>query len=765
MKGKLRKPDFENLRDIVWISEPVLSPDGETFAYTRGVSDYASGKILSQIVEKSVNGNHLPEKAWDGRLERRSPLYSPDGKYLAFLASDGRPWQLWLKDRESGEFAQLTHVRHGVDHAVWSPDGKALAFEAGYDPGEGPLSGEFTAEEYRDYRLSLKKEPKVIEKLIYKKDSTHGWVGNGSTGIVLCCPADGDVHLITPQDHRYLRPHFTDEGTICCYGYPHEHAKESSSELYLIDAHRYLQGGGAAEGENRKEKARGAEAGEAEGGTDVSIRMLEKTVPSYYSFRVQADAEGKLIYCGVTMEDGSPIPELWSVSPQGGGSRQLFATKLCCHGLSPILSGDTHRDMEDPEFTILPDGTVLFCSCHMGRSNIFAWNGEKVYPLTDDDCVLTFSGPSGGKLLLQKSDWNRPSYLTLAALRKDADGLYHVSGEKVLADENAWTEEYAWIKPEKMSVRSLDGKADIYGWVVIPEDPEAEGAKAEEQEAEEAQSEPQKAEKTQSELLSAEKRGKIAAVLDVHGGPESCYVRGFFYEAQMMAARGMAVLYCDPRGASGYGGEFLQDRYAYGKEAVEDYQAFIRAACRKYPQIDEHRIGVTGGSYGGHMTMKLISLTDDFAAAVTQRTWVNPASSYGTGEIGFYSSGAPEATFQEYMENRVHRSIIRYIRNVKVPVLILHGEDDYTCGLEQGVQVYNAMVSLHPGLPCRIVIFPGENHGVTRHGLMHNQIRHMKEMTDWFVKYLAQMPQKESQNTAKRTAKGTAEERDGGETA
>lgn len=254
-------------------------------------------------------------------------------------------------------------------------------------------------------------------------------------------------------------------------------------------------------------------------------------------------------------------------------------------------------------------------------------------------------------------------------------------------------------------------------------------------------------------------------------------MRGFFYEAQMMAVKGMAVLYCDPRGSAGYGGEFMQDRYAYGKEAVEDYQAFIRAACSKYPQIDGHRIGVTGGSYGGHMTMKLISLTDDFAAAVTQRTWVNPASSYGTGEIGFYSMGAPEATFQEYMENRVHRSIIKYIRNVKVPVLILHGEDDYTCGLEQGVQVYNTMISLHPALPCRIVIFPGENHGVTRHGLMHDQIRHMKEMTEWFVKYLAQVPQKEPEKESQKEpqkepqteadgkSKEEAEERDGGETA
>lgn len=486
IKEKLRKPDFENLRDIVWISEPALSPDGEAFAYTRGVSDYASGKIFSQTVEKRTDGSCLPEAPWNESFERKNPVYSPDGRYLAFLASDGRPWQLWIKDRKTGAFTQLTHVRHGVDHPVWSPDGSALTFEVEYDPMEDPLSGrttpkedslsgEFTAEEYRDYLLSLKREPKAIEKLIYKKDSTHGWVGDGSTGIGLCSLADGNVRLVTPRDHKYLRPSFTDEGTICCYGYPHEHAKESTSELYLIDVHRYLQADGTAEGENREEKAvvaeaTGTKAAAAEAGIESSVRMVEKTVPSYYSFHVQSDAEKNLIYCGVTMEDGSAIPELYRVSMEGGESAPLFATKGCCHGLSPILSGDTHRDMEEAEFTLLPDGTVLFSSCHMGRSNVFAWNGEKVYPVTDDDCVLTFSGPRGGRILLQKSDWNRPSYLTLAALVKDADGFYHVSSEKVLADENTWTEKYAWVKPEKLSVCSLDGKADIYGWVVLPED-------------------------------------------------------------------------------------------------------------------------------------------------------------------------------------------------------------------------------------------------------------------------------------------------------
>ena len=76
------------------------------------------------------------------------------------------------------------------------------------------------------------------------------------------------------------------------------------------------------------------------------------------------------------------------------------------------------------------------------------------------------------------------------------------------------------------------------------------------------------------------------------------------------------------------------------------------------------------------------------------------------------------------------------IQKLNTPTLILHGEKDVRCGEEQGDQLFNVIRALRPQVPCRLVVFPGENHGVTRTGLMHNRIRHMLEIRRWMEKYL-----------------------------
>jgi dipeptidyl aminopeptidase/acylaminoacyl peptidase len=215
----------------------------------------------------------------------------------------------------------------------------------------------------------------------------------------------------------------------------------------------------------------------------------------------------------------------------------------------------------------------------------------------------------------------------------------------------------------------------------------------------------------------------------------------------------MAVIFFAPKGSAGCvsdacGTEFRKDADAretkfrkgidaYGPEVIDEIQSFLKEALKRYPQIDANRIGVTGSGYAGFLTHRLISETADFAAAVVQRAWVNPASSYGLGDMEFYREELEEKTFQEFMENRVRKSILKNIRKVQIPVLLLHGEADQICALEQSEQVYHLLRSMHPELPVRIVIFPGEGHDLLQNGLMHNRIRHMQELVAWFETYLS----------------------------
>lgn len=75
---------------------------------------------------------------------------------------------------------------------------------------------------------------------------------------------------------------------------------------------------------------------------------------------------------------------------------------------------------------------------------------------------------------------------------------------------------------------------------------------------------------------------------------------------------------------------------------------------------------------------------------------------------------------------------------MKIPLLILHAFKDYRCSFEQAEQMFIAMKERNPEMPCRLVMFPEENHALTRTGKLHNQIRHLSEMVEWFKKYLGE---------------------------
>ena len=108
---------------------------------------------------------------------------------------------------------------------------------------------------------------------------------------------------------------------------------------------------------------------------------------------------------------------------------------------------------------------------------------------------------------------------------------------------------------------------------------------------------------------------RYPAVLYLHGGPTVCYSNDFWHEIQILANAGYAVVYCDPRGSTGYGLEHCDSEDAWGDAAYEDMMEALDTAIRM-GLVDEKRVGITGGSYGGYMTCKIIMKTDRFAAAV-----------------------------------------------------------------------------------------------------------------------------------------------------
>jgi dipeptidyl aminopeptidase/acylaminoacyl peptidase len=228
---------------------------------------------------------------------------------------------------------------------------------------------------------------------------------------------------------------------------------------------------------------------------------------------------------------------------------------------------------------------------------------------------------------------------------------------------------------------------------------------------------------------------KYPGLLDIHGGPRSAYGVVFFHEMQYWANQGYAVFFTNPTGSAGRGFDFGNLRGKFGTIDYRDLMSFVDAVLEQTDFIDESRLGVTGGSYGGFMTNWIIGHTNRFKAAASQRCASSWLSYSNTADIGhtFTLSNLGTDVWNGF-EELWDRSPLKYANKVKTPTLFIHSEEDYRCPLSEGLQMYYALQYFE--VPTRMVIFKNENHNLSRSGKPVNRVKRLAEITAWFDKYL-----------------------------
>ena len=228
---------------------------------------------------------------------------------------------------------------------------------------------------------------------------------------------------------------------------------------------------------------------------------------------------------------------------------------------------------------------------------------------------------------------------------------------------------------------------------------------------------------------------KYPGILNIHGGPKTVYGDVFFHEMQYWANEGYVVFFCNPRGGDGKGNEFADIRGKYGTIDYEDLMNFTDMVVKEYSFIDRERLGVTGGSYGGFMTNWIIGHTQRFKAAASQRSISNWISFFGTTDIGyFFATDQNDATPWSDFEKLWFHSPMKYADKAVTPTLFIHSEEDYRCWLPEGLQMFTSLK--YHGVDARLVMFKGENHELSRSGKPKHRIKRLKEITNWFDKYL-----------------------------
>jgi len=266
----------------------------------------------------------------------------------------------------------------------------------------------------------------------------------------------------------------------------------------------------------------------------------------------------------------------------------------------------------------------------------------------------------------------------------------------VLAPNAAWLETRALSTPEPVAFAGAKGET-VEGWLLPPVGRPLAGA---------------------------------PVVLQINRGR---FGWTFYLESQILAGAGFAVGFINPHGAYGYGEEFrATPHHDPATLEVDDLLQAVDVFVAR--GVDANRIGINGASYGGFLVNWLASHTERrFAAAVSQASYCNRHNLWGTSSIGptqWTSLGLP----WERAEFLLSRSPISFVDKVRIPMLLIHGEQDTICPLEQAEQWYTALVV--NGCQPELIIFRGEAHDLARNARPSTRVTRMTAITDWFRRHL-----------------------------
>ncbi|MGD0889915.1 MAG: S9 family peptidase [Terracidiphilus sp.] len=261
--------------------------------------------------------------------------------------------------------------------------------------------------------------------------------------------------------------------------------------------------------------------------------------------------------------------------------------------------------------------------------------------------------------------------------------------------------EPAWGKSVSLAWKS--DKFNVQGWLLLPKD--------------------------------YDPKKKYPLIVEVHGGPaaaaEAHWGGGGGLSATAFSALGYFVLQPNPRGSYGQGEEFTQaNRKDFGYGDLRDILAGVNAVLAKYP-VDPKRVGITGWSYGGFMTMFAVTQTNRFKAAVSGAGLSNWQSYYGENSIDQWMIPYFGASVYDDPAVYAKSSAINYIKQAHTPTLVVVGDRDGECPAPQSYEFWHALRDEH--VTTQLVVYPNEGHGFVDPAHRRDV---MDRAVEWFAKYM-----------------------------
>jgi dipeptidyl aminopeptidase/acylaminoacyl peptidase len=623
------------------------------------------------------------------------PDLSPDGEHLAYsvkttnVEADERQSDLWRVRYDGRDRVQLTHTPdHSEWQPGWSPDGSALAFLS--DRG-----GEDAKTQVWLMPMQGGEARRVTE--LPEGALDYAWSPDGKRLAVIAWdpvrPADAKKPKHPPPivTERYW---FKEDGT----GYL-DHRRR---HLYVVDVAT-----GKAELLTPGNHDEHLPAWSPDGSQIAYVTRRGADPDRHLNFDIYlvepraGAAERRLTrFEGADLDPGWGSRPAWSPDGkriaylQGGEDKWIYyaPSRLAVVDVASgreRLATDLDRWFAKPRWS--KDGRSLYALVEESRvthlSKVTLGDG-RVTPLTRGPRLDADFAVSGDRLVVLGGGDDRPADLAAVEPR----------GLRALGAHNEWLAGKRLAPVEDVSFKSSDG-TEIHGLLVKPPDHVA--------------------------------GRRYPTILRLHGGPVYQYSHEFMPDWQAYAAAGYAVIAPNPRGSSGRGFDFARAIYAdWGNKDVQDVLAAVDHAVA-IGIADPARLGVGGRSYGGILTNYVIASDGRFKAAVSGAGASNFIALYGHDMyIREYELelGSPWRTREVW--DRLSYPFLKAER-IATPTLFYCAEDDFNVPCQGTEQMYQALRTRD--VPTQLVIYPGENHGLTVPSYLHDRL---ERLVGWFDRYL-----------------------------
>ena len=663
-----------NVRDLVMlerVSEPQLSPDGRWLAYQLRRTDYANNKGVNSVWVLDLNAKDAaPRELIEAAT---SPRWSPDGQYVYFLGK-----------QRGGNVSQV--LRKRADAATDAAPEPVAPYAADINAFKLSPDG-------KRLLVSIDVFPECAAALCTtrKKDDDANAKASGTLYDRLFVR-----HWDTWADGKRSHLFITDIDV----------AKASASN---VPAPRLLTRGIDGDVPSKPFGDDGEFAFSPDGKTVYfDVRIAGRDEPWSTNFDIYAvPADGSAAPRNLTEAnkawDSAPLPS--------ADGKTLYYLAMKRPGFEADRFGIMALDLASGKTRELdPDWD------HSAGGLSLSKNGKTLYTTSDDrgDHALFALDVASGKVTRLTGAGQVESYsvaadrvvYTQSTLKTPAD-VFKLDGGKPVQVTHLNAALLANVAFGDYEFFDFKGAADatVQGYVVKPAN------------------------------FEAGKKYPVAFI--IHGGPQGAMTNDFHYRwnAQTYAGAGYGVVTINFHGSTGYGQAFTDSISGdWGGKPLVDLQKGWAAALEKYTWLDGNRACALGASYGGYMVYWIAGNWPQPWKCLVDHDGVfdNRIMGYATEELWF-SEWENKGTPWEHPENYEKWNPVNYVKNWKVPMLVVHSANDFRIPLEQGLAAFTALQ--RKGIPSEFLEFPDENHWVLK---PQNSVQWHDTVLAWLGRWTAQ---------------------------